>query len=182
MPKRRKKSTISRYALSGKRHVRTLLFDKKAVSVVISTIVLTAGVLAMGIAILYWAYSWGNIANHTYSTAEENSAKAVQERLGFEYIDYSGNILTVNIINWGTSNNVTIASVRIYNSAHQYLSNYTRPTLRNITTSAVIPFGLPVTGEGYFRITPIPALGSGLFYIQIVTDRGRTFDGSFATP
>lgn len=184
MPKHRKKSTISQYALSGKRHVRNLLFDKKAASVVVSTIVLTAGVLAMGIAILYWTSSWGRIATQTYSTAEENSAKALQERIGFEYIDYARNTntLTVNIMNWGTSNNVTVASVYIYNNAHQYLSNYTRPTLRSIASNAVIPFGLPISGEGYFRITLAPTLApNSFYYIRIVTDRGRTFDSSFVT-
>lgn len=184
MPKQQKKSTIARYTLNGKRRLRGFLLDKKAASVVISTIVLTAGVLAMGFAILYWTSSWGRIATQTYSTAEEKNAKALQERIGFEYIDYASStrILTVNIMNWGTSNNVTVASVYIYNSAHQYLANYTRPTVRSIATNAIIPFGLPIGGEGYFQITTNPALTpNSFYYIRINTDRGRTFDSSFAT-
>jgi hypothetical protein len=183
MPKRQKKTRFARYALNGKRQLKSVLFDKKAVSVVVSTIVLTAGVLAMGIAILYWAYSWGRLATHSYSITEETNAKAVQERLGFEYIDYSGGTLTVNIMNWGGSGNVTIASVYLYDNTHQYVANYTRPTVRNITNNAVVQFGLPVGGEGYFALTPSPALFSGrLYYIRLITDRGRTFDGSFVTP
>jgi hypothetical protein len=168
--------------MSGKRQLRSILFDKKAVSVVVSTIVLTAGVLAMGIAVLYWAYSWGRLATHSYSIMEETNAKAVQERLGFEYIDYSGGTLTVSVINWGGSANVTIASVYLYDSAHQYVANYTRPAVRNIANSTLIRFGLPVGGEGYFRLTPTPALVSGrIYYLRLITDRGRTFDGSFDT-
>ncbi len=169
--------------LSTKRCVKTFLFDKKAASAVVGTLILTAGVLAMGIAILYWASSWGSIATRSYTTAEGNSAKAVQERLGYEYIDYSGNVLTVNLINWGTSGNLTIANVYIYNNAHQYIGNYTSPTLRNMTTNSIITTGLPVGGEGYFQITPNPTLASGSFYyVRILTSRARTFDGSFATP
>lgn len=185
MPKRRKKSIIAQSLSVAERQTKRLILNKKAVSVVISTIVVTAGVLAMGIGVLYWAYSMGDIAAHSYSKTEAANAKAVQERFGFEFIDYSNisNVLTVNVMNWGDSGNLTIANVYIYDSTHQYLGNYSRPVLRNITTSALIPFGLNVGGEGYFQVIPNPALGAGTFYnIRIVTGRGRTFDGSFATP
>ncbi len=182
MPTKRKKSSIARYQIYCKRRAKVFLFEKKAASVVVSTLILTAGVLAMGIAILYWASSWGRIATRTYSTTEANSAKAIQERLGYEYIDYSGNVLTVNVINWGTSANLTIANVYIYNKAHQYVGNYSRPTLRSISNNSLITVGLAAGGEGYFQITPNPALASGSFYyLRIVTGRGRTFDGTFVT-
>ena len=32
--------------------------NKRAVSVALSTMIITAGVIAAGIAVLYWAYSW----------------------------------------------------------------------------------------------------------------------------
>jgi hypothetical protein len=185
MSKRKRKSTIAQCTLCGKRWLRSFLVNKKAVSVVVSTIVLTVGVLGLGIAILYWTYSWGNIATRQLTTTEGNNAKALQEKLGFEYIGYSRstNTLTVNIINWGDSNNVTVTNFYIYNSAHQYLGNYSRPALRDISTNGLIAFGLTMGGEGYFQIAPAPALAPGTFYyIRIVTDRGRTFDSSFATP
>ena len=183
MQTKRKKSQIARYAMCCKRSAKALFFDKKAASVVVGTLILTAGVLAMGVAVLYWASSWGQIATRTYSTAEGNSAKAIQERLGYEYIDYSGNVLTVNVINWGTSANLTIANVYIYNNVHQYIGNYSRPTLRSISTNSLVTAGLAAGGEGYFQITPSPVLASGSFYyLRIVTGRGRTFDGTFATP
>jgi hypothetical protein len=185
MLKPHKKSKFARYPLGIQRRIKSLFLNKKAVSVVVSTIVVTAGVLGMGIGVLFWAYSMGDIAAHTYSNTEATNAKAVQERLAFEFTDYStsNNILTVNVMNWGDSGNLTIANVYIYNSSHQYVGNFSRPALRNIVTSALIPFGLSVTGEGYFQIRPNPALAAGSFYyIRIITDRGRTFDGSFATP
>jgi archaellum component FlaF (FlaF/FlaG flagellin family) len=165
--------------MGGKRKIRNILFDKKAVSVVVSTIVLTAGVLAMGIAVLYWTYSWGSLASRAYSAAEENSVKAIQERLGFEYIDYSSstNTLTVTLINWGDTNNITIADVVLSNSAHQIVGNYSRPQLMSMSNSPIA--GLNMTAEGYFRIPQ--SLTPGFYFIRVVTDRGRTFDSTFAT-
>jgi hypothetical protein len=161
-----------------------LLFDKKAASAVVGTLVLTAGVLAMGIAILYWAYSWGNLATRAYSTSEANNAKAVQERLGFEYIEYlsSSNNLGVYVINWGGANNITIAHVFLWDNSHQPLGDYSNPSLLNITTTNVIP-GLNIGDEANFRITPVSGLASNSFYyIRVITGRGRTFDSTFATP
>ena len=164
--------------------MRSLLLNKKAASVVISTLILSAGVLGMGIAVLYWAYSMGSIATRTYSMAEGNSSIAIQERLGFEWTDYSSstNNITVNIINWGYTNNVTIAHVNLLDSRHQSLGGYDQPTLYNLTTSETIP-SLSITDEGYCQLTaPTSPLPAGLYYIRIVTGRGRTFDGSFAVP
>ena len=184
MRKRGKKTLAARLKVSGKRKIGNLLFNRKAASVVVSTIVLTAGVLAMGIAVLYWAYSWGNLANRAYSSSEAKSAKAVQERLGFEYIDYSRstNILTVNLINWGTVDKVNIVNVHLWDNMRQPLGNYSNPLLRNITDSSVIS-SLNIGDDGYFQITPgSPLAASSLYYIRVVTERGRTFDSSFATP
>ncbi len=185
MPKTKRKSILDQYAMSGKRRLKSFVLNKKAVSAVVGTVVLTAGVLGMGIAILYWVYSWGNIATIQMTKTEGNNSRALQERLGFEYIDYSRstNTLTVNIINWGNSNNVTVANFYIYDNAHRYIGDYALPTLRYISNRTVVPFGLPISGEAYFQITPTPALApSTFYYIRIVTDRGRTFDSSFATP
>ena len=184
MRKRGKKTSGARLKISCARSIKNLLSNRKAASVVVSTIVLTAGVLAMGIAVLYWAYSWGNMANRAYSTAEANSAKAVQERLGFEFIDYSpsSNTLTVNLINWGTADKIEIVNVHLWDNLRQPLGNYSNPLLRNITDNSAIS-GLNIGDEGYFQISPVPSLApSSLYYIRVVTERGRTFDSSFATP
>jgi hypothetical protein len=181
MSKRNKNPLASRITLSGKRKMKKILFNKKAVSVVVSTLVLTAGVLAMGIGVLYWAYSWGNLATRAYSTSEANNAKAVQERLGFEHTDFTNNILAISLINWGDANNVTITNVFIWDSAHQPFAEFINPQLRNITTNAIIS-GLNMGDEGYLRISPPRLADNSLYYIRLVTARGRTFDSTFATP
>ena len=183
MTGRKFRNRLARLGLSGKRKIRSLIFNRKAISVVVSTIVLTAGVLAMGIAVMYWAFSWGNIAAQDYSKSEANSAMAAQERLGFEYINYSSssNMLTVYIMNWGTAKSVNITNVYLWDNLHNPIGQYPNPQLLNITSGAAIG-SLNIGDEGYLSISLSNQLASNsLFYIRIITGRGRTFDSSFAT-
>jgi len=190
MPKRNRKTKIPKIRLNAERGIRGLLGSKKAVSVVVSTVVLSAGVLALGIAVLYWAYSWGNIANLQYSKAVAASSYAVSERVGFEYISYSSsgntNNLTVNIINWGRANNLNISHVYIWDSFHNFVGTgaYTPSQLTNITSGSPIPNNLLNIGdEGSFRVTWLSnTLPNGYYNIRIVTGRGRNFDSSFVVP
>lgn len=172
------------------RKIRSLLFDKRAISVALSTIILTAGVIAFGITILYWAYSWGAVANQKYSDTVSASMSAIEERIAYEYITYSSvSGLTVNIINCGKSNNVSIARVYILNSTWEGTYSFPPLMLMNITNNQVIP-NLNMTDDGYFNIPAqarpnIPALTlspSSYYTIRVVTQRGRNFDTQFSTP
>ena len=161
----------------------SLLFSKRAVSVALSTMIITAGVVAMGIAVLYWTYGVGNLANKQYSDSVTVGSNAVVERLTFEYIAYSGSEVTVNMLNWGKANNVSIARVYIYDNAHNVVSSSNNIELLNITSKEPIQYNMLNAGdEGYFTIGPISQLQSSSYYtIRVVTERGRNFDGSFAT-
>ena len=181
---RKNRKTLHRTLLRVERGVQHLFGNRKGVSVVISTVVLSAGVLALGIAVLYWAYSWGSIANLQYSKSVANSSYAVSERVGFEYISYSGSsrTLTVNIINWGTASTVDVVSVHIFDNARRPLGSYSNPLLLKIGTTNSAISSLNITDEAYFQINPLPPLASNsLYYIRVVTERGRTFDSSFVT-
>jgi len=183
MPKRGAKRTLATQSRI-ERKIKSFADSKKAVSVVVSTVVLTAGVLALGIAVLYWAYSWGNIANLEYSRAVADSSHAVSERVGFEYISYSStsNVLTVSIINWGRANNLSISVVHIWDSNHNYVGTgaYTPSALRDITTGTQLPNNvLNMGNEGSFTVTFVHPLPNGYYNIRLVTGRGRNFDGSF---
>jgi hypothetical protein len=77
MPHKKTKNLFSRLQLGFRRRIHGFLGSRKAVSVVVSTVVLSAGVLALGIAVLYWAYSWGNLANLQYSKTIATNSYAV---------------------------------------------------------------------------------------------------------
>jgi hypothetical protein len=163
---------------------RNLLFDKRAVSVALTTMIITAGVIAAGIAVLYWAYSWGNVANNQYGSTVANNQNSIQENIAFEYINYS-NIstngqLTVYVINCGLSNKVNLTRLYIWNSANQLVGTYNILQLyRTSDGTAISNNSLNIGDEGYFNVT-IPTLTSGYYTIRVVTGRGRNFDGSFS--
>lgn len=173
MPNRKTKNQ------KAKRLIQSLLFDKRAISVALTTMIITAGVIAFGIAVLYWATSWGNVANQQYSATVANSQDAIGERLAFEYTTYSGNNLTVYLINNGMSKNVSIARVYIWDSSHQPIGTFT-PSLMNISLPNTPIQSLNIGDEGYFTINA-PGL-SGYCTFRVVTERGRNFDGSFSAP
>jgi hypothetical protein len=189
MPKKSGKTrrTCLRRRMRLPKMLMRLLFDKKAVSVAVSTMIITAGVVAMGITVLYWTYSWGNIANKQYMDNMQSGSNALGERIAFEYISYSGSDLTVNMINWGKTNNVTIARVYIYDGSHEAIGTYSGndTALRDIGThNEIAEKGLNVGKDGCIIINLGSALNSysnsTIFTIQVVTERGRNFEGSFA--
>lgn len=183
---RKNRKTLHRTLLRVERGVQHLFGNRKGVSVVISTVVLSAGVLALGIAVLYWAYSWGSIANLQYSKSVANSSYAVSERLGFEYISYSstGNVLTVNVINWGNANNLTIIRVFVWDSYHTDMAAGSPSQFTYITNGSLIQNNyLNMGEEGRFTVVVQSPLQDGHYYnIRVVTGRGRNFDGSFVVP
>jgi hypothetical protein len=150
--------------------------------------IITAGVIAAGIAVLYWATSWGNIANDQYASTVANSQSAVQENLGFEYIAYSGGQLTIYLINCGISNNVTLVRAYLWDSFHQLIGTYAVQTIYNITDNlplqrpAHLTNSLNIGDEGYFRLSSLSLNTTGAYYtLRVVTGSGRNFDGSFST-
>lgn len=164
------------------RSLRNLLFGKRAISVAVTTMIITAGVIAAGIAVLYWAYSWGNIANSQYSNTVGNNQNSIEESISFEYVSYSSasNQLTVYVINSGLDGGVTLDRLYLWNSTDQPIGSYSIGQLYEISGNTPISSNTLSKGdEAYFTITPSPSLASGYYTIQIVTGSGRNFDDSF---
>jgi hypothetical protein len=160
--------------------IRKVLFDKRAISVALSTMIITAGVIAAGIAVLYWAYTWGNLANQQYSETVTNNQNSIGENIAFEYVTYHNNQLTVYILNCGLTNGVTLVRLYLWNSTNQLMGTYDISQLYN-TTNPHLPIPCLDKGdEGYFNITPSQALNSGYYTLRVVTGSGRNFDESFS--
>ena len=159
--------------------LRSFLFDKRAVSVALTTLIISAGVVAAGIAVLYWARSWGNMANDQYASSVANSQNSILEGLSFEFITYSSSKLTVYVISCGLSNNMTLARLYIWNNVNQPIGTYNIFQLYRTSDGANIS-SLNKGDEGYFQVAPSPALSSGYYTIRVVTGSGRNFDGSLS--
>ncbi len=163
--------------------VGKIIFDKRAVSVALTTMIITAGVIAAGIAVLYWAYSWGNIANTQYGNTVANNQNSIGESIAFEYVNYSSsnNQLTVYVLNAGLSNGVALNRLYLWNSSNQPIGTYDIKQLYHTSDGAAISANsLNKHDEGFFTISPSPKLSSGYYTLRIVTGSGRNFDDSFS--
>ena len=138
--------------------MRGFLKDKRAISVALTTMIITAGVIAAGIAVMYWTYGWGNVANQQTAQMVTNSQSAMQENIGFEYVTYSNsnpnNQLSIYIINCGKSNNVSIARAYLWDSAHQPLNTIQIVTLYNVDSGTSVPNKLNIGDEACVRLSP----------------------------
>ncbi len=175
--------TISVTRLTRKT-IRTFSSNKKGASQVLSLLILTAGVIAMSIAVLYWTYSMGKVGNAEYSKSTMASTNAVGERLNVEYMTYDGNSnLTAYVMNWGKSDNITIVHVLVLNSTGGYLGSAVGNgvTLKNIVTSQPIQGNaLRIGQDAYFTAKlSVTLTPDELYYVRFVTSRGRNFDVSF---
>lgn len=166
--------------MAFKNNKPNLYSDKRAVSVALTTLIITAAVVAAGISVLYWAYTWGNIANEQYSQTISNNQNATSERLAFEHTTFSSGKLTVYLINCGQVNDVGVARVYIWDNYNHIVANFpvegSPIELKDIETDQPI-LGLDKGQEGYFSIDL--NLASGSYMLRVVTERGRNFDTAF---
>lgn len=158
------------------REIRRFLSDRRAVSVVISSVLLTATVMALGTAVIIWANSRISIANTEYSDLLDESAARMKERLVFEYVFFNASKkeLTVYLLNCGKSNNVSLVNVYLSNDSWIQLFPDAELKLLNGTATQ----GLDVNEEGFFKISVSLSVNTS-YSIRITTGRGRSFDATF---
>ncbi len=170
------------FSIKNKR-IQIFKSDKRAVSVALSTLIISAAVIAAGISVLFWAYSWGNIANQQYSQTVTSNQNATSERISFEYAAYASGKLSVYLINSGQVDDAGIARVYVWNSDGQVVGTYPTESspmsqLMYIGGTTVIPGNTLAKGEeGYFTISNL-SLNSGYYTLRVVSERGRNYDTS----
>lgn len=150
---------------------------RRAVSAVISNLILIAAVIAVGFSVLIWAQSTSSAYNNQYSQAVSAEVNQTKERIVFEYIHYDNvnNKLTVYLMNSGTIGNVNITTVYVLGIPYSTIQ------LKFLSTNTPTSY-LDVRQEGYFSISPSPSLTNGQTYsIDLITGRGSSFVSTFAT-
>jgi hypothetical protein len=167
------------------KQIQKFLSNKRAVSVALSTLIISAAVIAAGISVLYWAYSWGDIANHQYSEIVTSNQNAASERLSFEYTGYASGKLSVYLINCGQVDGVAIARVYVWDSNGQIMGTYPTesspisPLMYIGSNTAISGNALDKGEEGYFSINNL-SLNSGYYTVRVISERGRSYDSSIS--
>lgn len=164
-----RKITTSSTHLTPLRRIRT---NKKAVSAVLSNLILIAAVIVVGFAVVAWGQNQAVQYQQTQSRVINDDINQLQERLSFEYISYDGTVLKVNILNSGTNNNINVTSIKVGNNPSLTVNNlyFLNGTQVN---------GLNVGQDGYFTVDFTPSLDHGTYTIKITTNRGSDFAADF---
>jgi len=159
------------------RRVRKRVDGKRAVSVAISSVILTAAVIAVSFVVLFWAQYRSSAYNEQYSEAMNSDITKLKERLTFEYIFYnsSESNLIVYLMNWGRVDNVTVQTVFVGNTT--WFTTFSNIDLKFLNgTSAQ---GLDIGEEGYFLLYLPNLVLRKSYSVRVITGRGSVFESTF---
>ncbi len=158
---------------------RTLVRNRRAVSAVISNLILIGAVLAVGLVALAYARSTSITYQTDYSKTMNTDISKMQESLTFEYAYYSSNIVTIYVMNSGP-NNVTIGSITVNSSPVQSsawtmypINGAAQPLSQNVPITKGTEVKILVTTTG------ISLNIGGNNNIKITSGSGSTFAYNF---
>lgn len=146
-------------------------FDRRALTPVISSIIMASVVIALSFAVLAWSQFRTSDYAENYGVTTDAEIARLKERLTVEYISYNGSSgnLSIYLLNCGAIDNVEIESVRVQNDTETMFFN-----------STVIPdlyLGMRETG---CLIVPNITLTEGEnYFVSIWTIRRSLFDLEF---
>ncbi|UCC57924.1 MAG: hypothetical protein JSW14_06065 [Candidatus Bathyarchaeum sp.] len=158
------------------RKIHRLIFDKRGVNVIISSVMLCSAVIAMGFVVFAYTQHQAVEANVRYADNTNENIATIQEKLAFEYIhnNSSSNELTVFLINCGKSDDVVL--VRAYLSKGSWAQSFEDMELKFL--NGTITQSLDVLEEGVFQFS-IDLEEDASYSIRILTARGRNFVTTF---
>jgi hypothetical protein len=161
------------------RKIWKLLRERRAVSTVVSNVILAGAVIAVSFVVLFWAQYRSSAYNAQYSEAMNADIARLKERLAFEYVFYSGGNLTVYLMNCGTIDNVTVRTVYVKDATGAPIQVSSSITLMQFNGTQIADKDLDRGEEGYFVLSSLSLSTGASYSLRIVTGRGSTFDHTF---
>ncbi len=171
--------------------VRRLTRDVKAVSVVISNLILIAAVIVMGFVALAYANSQSNNYVSQYGKSVSSDIDKLKEVVTFEYAYYNATgfgatnaSLRVYIMNAGSIGNVRMENLTTSNSSWHYTWNWVPANLTLRYLNGAAASVLNVGQEGYLTIALSQAANNRLvvgssYTLKLTTGRGSNFEYTF---
>jgi hypothetical protein len=166
----------------GPRKVWKLLHRRRAVSVVVSNVILTGAVIAVSFVVLFWTQYRSSAYNEEYSEAMNADVARLKERLAFEYVFYDGDEgnLSVYLMNCGTINDTTVKTVYVTTSTGEPIQVFSSITLRHFNGDEIADHDLDRGEEGKFVLSsPDGLIADTSYAVRVVTGRGSAFDHTF---
>ena len=160
------------------RKVWKLLRGRRAVSAVVSNVILVGAVIAVSFVVLFWAQYRSSAYNDEYSEAMNADIAKLKEKLVFEYVFYDCDDegeLWVYQMNCGTIDNVTVQTVFVRNNTwYSVFSNVELKFLNGTSTE-----DLDIGDEAYFVLSDLNLVAGESYSVRVITGRGAVFEGSF---
>lgn len=156
------------------------LHGRRAISPVISQMILTVAVIAVGFVVLGWTQYRSSVYNEEYSEVMDADIARLKERLAFEYVFFneSESKLSVYLLNCGTVDDVTIQTVYVRNNT--WFETFTKSQINLRFLNETSTENLDVGEEGYFVLSSLDDLEAETSYsVRAVTGRGSTFGHTF---
>ncbi|UCE28698.1 MAG: hypothetical protein JSV85_05320 [Candidatus Bathyarchaeota archaeon] len=164
------------------RRISRTVLNKRAVSNVVSAVILTGVVIALSLAVFGWAQSRSSDYHSEYSETIDAETAKLREKLAFEYVFYNEDPpakLSIYLLNYGTIDDVRIKTVYLYGSNGALVFEpFMEPQLY-LFQSWVEISELDRGEEGRLVLTLPEALSDGYYGVRIATTRGATFDSEF---
>lgn len=164
------------------RKVWKLVHGRRAVSAVVSNVILVGAVIAVSFVVLFWTQYRSSAYNAQYSEAMNADINRLKERLAFEYVFYDedGDNLMVYLMNCGTINDTTVKTVYVTTSTGEFIEVFSSITLLHFDGDEIVDQDLDRGEEGCFVLSSLDDLETGKSYsVRVVTGRGSTFDHTF---
>jgi len=158
--------------------IRRLFIDRRAISSVLSNVMLASVVLSLGFGMQYWVYWRSMEYNDQYGILVDDSIAKIKEKLVFEHIFYNGSDsnLTVYLMNCGGIDDTSISSVSLSSGSwsEAFYAGEIELRFPDGTETEV----LDILEEGYFRL-PVDLVDDTSYVILIITGRGKAFVTTF---
>ena len=158
------------------RKMRRLIFDKRGVNAIISSVMLCSAVIAMGFVVFAYTQHQAVDANMRYADNTNDNIARIQEKLAFEHIhnNSSSNELAIFLLNCGKSDDIVLA--KAYLTKDSWSQSFEDIELKFLNDTIIQ--SLDVLEEGFFQLS-IDLEEDTNYSIRVVTARGRNFVTTF---
>ena len=174
--------------------LQTWLTSRRALSPIFATLLLVGIVITFGTVTYFYVSNVTSTATNDYVSSVADSKQTISERIGFENVVYTSNPANLRfyIINCGSTNNLQLNALFVYNS-NQQLVGYSGDLFTNSPLRDIDVAGNPIAGnslsigeEAYFdaKLTKtgadtVASLSAGVYSIHLITKGEGRFDYQF---
>jgi len=158
-----------------------LLRERRAVSAVISNVILIGAVIAVGFAVVAWTYSRSSAYMTQYSESVNSDVDKLRERVSFEYVFYNNTAksLSIYLMNSGKVGNMNFTTVYVSNTSWVGTFPSIQFQLKFLNGTSTPGLALGQEGNFVISLSSIPLTQGNVYTVKVVTWRGSSFENTF---